>query len=91
MRRARGGEPTPLVDVDAEDFVGMLVAPIPVRPAIVLTQPFEIFVPAVSIPDPNPVGLIFPVVPMVVVVMVTVVVDAIVRAEGCWQQADGRD
>jgi hypothetical protein len=80
-----------LADDDVEDFVGMLVTPIPVRPAILLTQPLEILVPAVPIADINPVGLIFPAVPMMVVVMVAIVVDAIVRAERYWQQAHGRD
>ena len=69
----------------------MPVTPIPVIPAILLTQPLELFVPAVPIADPNPVGLIFPAVPTMVVVMVAIVVDAIVRAERCWQQAHGRD
>lgn len=80
-----------LADVDAEDLVGVLVTPVPVLTAITFAKALEVFVAAVPVASPKAIGLIFAVVPMMVVLMVSIVIDAIVRAERCWQQAHRRD
>jgi len=69
----------------------MPVTPIPICTTVLLTNPIEVFVAAVTFAKPHAIGLIFAGVPMMVVSMVPIVVDTIVRAERCRKQAHRRD
>ena len=88
---ARRARRFPSADVDVEDLIGMPVTPIPISTTVVLTNPIEVFVAAVTFAKPHAIGLIFAGVPMMLVSMVPIVVDTIVRAESGRKQAHRRD
>jgi hypothetical protein len=79
------------MDVDMQHGVRMLVTPTPIRRSVCIPQPIETLVSAVVFPRPNTVRAILPGVPVVIVMVALIVVNAmmivmamIIGEQRCW-------